>query len=137
MQSSRGYLIRALNEWILDSGWTPHLVIDAEIQGVMVPQQFISDGQIVLNIAPSAVQSLTVENDAVSFNARFGGVPMNVFVPIVAVMAIYARENGQGMGFGAEPGVEALYADEPENDPTPPKAPEPKAKSRPSLKVVK
>lgn len=135
MQSSRGYLIRALNEWILDSGWTPHLVIDAEIQGVMVPQQFISDGQIVLNIAPSAAQNLMIENDAVSFNARFGGVPMNVFVPIVAVMAIYARENGQGMGFGAEPGVEALYDDKPENDP--PEAPKPKAKSRPSLKVVK
>ncbi|MDO6562872.1 ClpXP protease specificity-enhancing factor [Amphritea sp. 1_MG-2023] len=137
MQSSRGYLIRALNEWILDSGWTPHLVIDAEIQGVMVPQQFISDGQIVLNIAPSAVQNLLLDNEAVSFNARFGGVPMNVFVPIAAVMAIYARENGQGMGFGAEPGVEALFADEPETDPTPPEAPKPKAKSRPSLKVVK
>ncbi|RTE65203.1 ClpXP protease specificity-enhancing factor [Amphritea opalescens] len=137
MQSSRGYLIRALNEWILDSGWTPHLVIDAEIQGVMVPQQFISDGQIVLNIAPSAVQNLSVDIDAVSFNARFGGVPMNVFVPIVAVMAIYARENGQGMGFGAEPGVEALFAEEPETDPKPPEPPKPKAKSRPSLKVVK
>lgn len=136
MQSSRGYLLRALNEWILDSGWTPHLVIDAEIQGVMVPQQFISDGQIVLNIAPGAVQGLLIENDAVSFNARFGGVPMNVFAPMVAVMAIYARENGQGMGFGAEPGVEALYDDEPENDP-PPEDPKPKSKSRASLKVVK
>ncbi|UTW02428.1 ClpXP protease specificity-enhancing factor [Amphritea atlantica] len=136
MQSSRGYLLRALNEWILDSGWTPHLVIDAEIQGVMVPQQFISDGQIVLNVAPSAVQGLTIENDAVSFSARFGGVPMNVFAPMVAVMAIYARENGQGMGFGAEPGVEALYSDEPDNDP-PPEDPKPKPKSRASLKVVK
>lgn len=136
MQSSRGYLLRALNEWILDSGWTPHLVIDAEIQGVMVPQQFISDGQIVLNVAPSAVQGLTIENDAVSFSARFGGVPMNVFAPMVAVMAIYARENGQGMGFGAEPGVEALYSDESDNDP-PPEDPKPKPKSRASLKVVK
>ncbi|WP_428035569.1 ClpXP protease specificity-enhancing factor [Amphritea sp.] len=135
MQSSRGYLLRALNEWILDSGWTPHLVIDAEIQGVMVPQQFISDGQIVLNIAPSAVQGLLIENHAVSFNARFGGVPMNVFAPMVAVMAIYARENGQGMGFGAEPGVEALYDGQPEDDSPPPEAPKPN--KRPSLKVVK
>lgn len=135
MQSSRGYLIRALNEWILDNGWTPHLVIDAEIQGVMVPQQFISDGQIVLNIAPSAVQGVMIDNEAVSFSARFGGVPMNVFAPMVSVLAIYARENGQGMGFGSEPGVEALYEEEPDNDPEPPE--KPKAKARPSLKVVK
>ena len=135
MQSSRGYLIRALNEWILDNGWTPHLVIDAEIQGVMVPQQFISDGQIVLNIAPSAVQGVMIDNEAVSFSARFGGVPMNVFAPMVSVLAIYARENGQGMGFGSEPGVEALYEEVPDNDPDPPE--KPKAKTRPSLKVVK
>ena len=135
MQSSRGYLIRALNEWILECGWTPHLVIDAEIQGVMVPQQFINDGQIVLNIAPSAVQGVVIENDAVSFSARFGGVPMNVFAPMVSVLAIYARENGQGMGFGSEPGVEALYEDGSDNDPEPPTDPKPKA--RPSLKVVK
>jgi stringent starvation protein B len=136
MQSSRGYLIRALNEWILECGWTPHLVIDAEIQGVMVPQQFINDGQIVLNIAPSAVQDVMIDNDAVSFSARFGGVPMNVFAPMVSVLAIYARENGQGMGFGSEPGVEALHEEEgPDNDPKPPEGPKPKA--RPSLKVVK
>ena len=137
MQSSRGYLIRSLNEWILDSGWTPHLVIDAEIQGVMVPEQFINDGQIVLNITPSAVQNLLIDNEAVSFSARFGGVPMNVFAPMVAILAIYAKENGMGMGFGTEPGCEALYQDdEPDNDPTPPE-PSPKASGRPSLKVVK
>ena len=139
MQSSRGYLLRGLNEWILDSGWTPHVVIDAEIRGVMVPEQFISDGQIVLNIAPSAVQGLMIENDCLSFSARFGGVPMNVYAPMAAVLAIYARENGMGMGFGNEPGVEALYADEVEDGPDdePPTPQGPKPAGRPSLKVVK
>jgi len=103
-----------------------------------VPQDFVSDGQIILNISPSAVRGLIVSNDAIDFNARFGGVPMRVYVPIVAVLAIYARENGQGMVFGAEPG-----APQPDDDP-PLKAVETEEsnsdeapKSKPSLKVVK
>lgn len=104
MTSSRAYLIRALNQWILDNGTTPHIVVDAGVQGVEVPQNYVSNGQIVLNVSASAVQQLSVDNEALSFSARFGGVPMQVWVPIRAVMAIYAKENGQGMVFGHEPG---------------------------------
>ncbi len=134
MKPSRGYLVRALNEWIQDNGCTPHIVVDAEVAGVMVPTQFVNDGQVVLNISPTAVQGLLVDNDALSFSARFGGVPMNVFVPMVAVLAIYARENGMGMGFGAEPGVDGFDEVAPGPDDEPPKPTRPE---RPTLKVVK
>lgn len=131
MNPSRAYLLRALYEWLVDGQCTPHIVVDATVQGVMVPEQFVSDGQIVLNINSSAVQNLQLENEAVSFNARFGGVPMNVYVPMVAVLAIYGRENGLGMGFGMEPGVEFFEQPEPPTEP-----PTNKGK-RPKLQVVK
>ena len=105
---SRSYLIKALHEWMTDNDLTPHLAVDARVQGVMVPDQFTRDEQLVLNISYSAVQGLAIDNDGVSFNARFGGVPMNVFIPLAATLAIYARENGQGMGFGMEPGADEL-----------------------------
>jgi stringent starvation protein B len=105
MGPSRPYLIRALNDWILDNGGTPHLLIDATINDVMVPEQYVADGQIILNINPSAVQNLMLGNQAIEFNAKFGGVSVNVYVPVLAVVAIYARETGQGMGFGMEPGI--------------------------------
>lgn len=144
MNPSRPYLVRALQEWILDNSCTPHLAVDAHVEGVVVPTQFVQDGQIVLNISPSAVQNLFIDNDGVSFNARFGGVPMNVFVPMVAIMAVYARENGQGMGFGMEPGAE-LYeqqaageAEVTRDEPLVEEAEDkPKPGKRPSLKVVK
>ena len=87
MTPSRSYLLRALHEWILDNDSTPHIVVDATINDVMVPEHFISDGQIVLNISPGSVEGLNLSNDAIEFNARFGGVPMHVYVPILAVMA--------------------------------------------------
>ena len=105
---SRSYLIKALHEWMTDNDLSPHLAVDARVQGVMVPDQFTRDEQLVLNISYSAVQGLVIDNDGVSFNARFGGVPMNVFIPLAATLAIYARENGQGMGFGMEPGADEL-----------------------------
>ncbi|WP_343809089.1 ClpXP protease specificity-enhancing factor [Marinobacterium maritimum] len=108
MKPSRPYLLRALYEWVLDNNMTPHIAVDATLQGVQVPEQFVQDGQITLNIAPGAVQGLLIDDQGVSFSARFGGVPMNVYAPIVAVMAIFTRENGMGMGFGMEPGIEAL-----------------------------
>ena len=132
---SRPYLIRALYEWILDNDDVPYLVVDATIQNVMVPEQFVADGQIILNIGPSAVQSLDLDDEAVSFSARFGGVPMQVYVPVLAVKAIYSKESGQGMGFGFEPGIP-----DPEAPPTELKeVPEAPARStgRPTLKVVK
>lgn len=137
MSSSRPYIIRALYEWIVDNEATPYLLVDAQGREVSVPQSFVSkDGQIVLNIAPSAVRDLHLDNDGISFNARFGGVPMQVYVPCGSVLGIYARENGQGMIF------------EPEERPEPPprgddgdggdkKPPEGPSGKRPSLRVVK
>lgn len=141
MTPSRPYLMRALNEWILDNHCTPYVLVDAGIQGVQVPQDYVNNGQIVLNISPSAVQNLLINQDGLSFSARFGGVPMDVYVPIVAILAIYARENGQGMVFGSEAG-----APDPDQPPEPP-APDnqspkngsnpKKGGGRPSLSVVK
>lgn len=134
MTPSRPYLMRALNEWILDNHSTPYVLVDAGIQGVQVPEDYINNGQIVLNISPSAVQNLLINQDGLSFSARFGGVPMEVYVPIVAILAIYARENGQGMVFGSEAG--APDPNDPVHSPEPTPEP-PSGGSRPSLTVVK
>lgn len=139
MTPSRPYLMRALFEWVLDNESTPYVLVDANIMGVQVPQEYVQDGQIVLNISPTAVQGLLINNEAMSFNARFAGVTQNIYVPIVAVLAIYAKETGEGMVFGSEAG-----APDP-NSPTPPPRTKPKAveniddkpKGRPSLTVVK
>ena len=140
---SRPYLLRALYEWVLDNEMTPHLAVDATVEGVQVPQQFVRDGQITLNISPSAVQGLIMDDQGVSFSARFGGTPMNVYIPMAGVMAIFSRENSMGMGFGMEPGAELLMqggatetppqAEEPEDEPPEP----PKGGGRPNLRVVK
>lgn len=110
MKSSRPYLARALYEWLLDNELTPHFVVDATQSGVEVPEQFVQNGQIVLNAAPTAVRDLHMENDAISFHARFGGKPMQVMIPIDALVALYARENGVGMVFGQEPVLETPEA---------------------------
>ncbi|CAI8852167.1 MULTISPECIES: ClpXP protease specificity-enhancing factor [Pseudomonas] len=139
MNSSRPYLVRALYEWIVDNDCTPHMLVNAEYPAVQVPQGFASDGQIVLNISPSAVRSLHMDNEAVSFEGRFGGVAHTLYVPIGAILGIYARENGQGMVFELEPPLadeDDLEDDgvEPDDD-GPPEPPRPSG--RPSLKVVK
>lgn len=103
MTSNRPYLIRALYEWISDNGLTPYILVDALAPGAEVPEGYVENGRIILNIAPRAVSHLELTNDAVIFEARFGGQPMRIYVPIKAVMAIYAQENGQGMFFGDEP----------------------------------
>lgn len=127
MTSNRPYLIRALYEWIVDNGMTPHLLVDAAHPSAQVPGEFVEDGRIVLNVSPGAVQGLHMENDAIGFSARFGGVPRQVLVAPEAVLGIYARENGKGMLFPeAEPS--------PDPDDTPPPEERP---GRPSLKVVK
>ena len=128
MTSSRPYIMRALYEWIVDNDCTPYVLVDATVPNVMVPQQFVKDDQIVLNISPGAVMDLNISNEAVGFNGRFGGVATDVFVPISAVVGIYARENGQGMVFDPEEAVEP--PDEPPPEPD-------KPEGRPSLKIVK
>lgn len=145
MTSSRPYLLRALWDWITDNGMTPHLLVDATVDGTVVPDAFVEQGKITLNVGPAAVQGLELGDEYVSFSARFAGSPMDVFVPQTAVMAIYARENGQGMMFGSEPG--------PDPDPGPGDGPPddgdgagdggeggdeaPRRKGGPSLTVVK
>lgn len=104
MNSSRPYLLRALYEWVVDNGCTPHVIVDATLPGVVVPEQFVKDGQIVLNLSPAAVIELELADDRVSFNGRFGGRPTDVFIPMAAILGIYARENGQGMAFEPEEG---------------------------------
>ncbi|ELW9443620.1 ClpXP protease specificity-enhancing factor [Pluralibacter gergoviae] len=98
----RPYLLRAFYEWLLDNQLTPHLVVDVTLPDVRVPMEYARDGQIVLNIAPRAVGNLELSNDEVRFSARFGGVPRQVSVPLAAVLAIYARENGAGTMFEPE-----------------------------------
>ena len=105
MSSSRPYLARALYEWLLDNEHTPYIVVDADQSGVRVPRQFVQNGQIVLNVGPSAVRDLLIANDGITFHARFSGQPMQVMVPMPALIAIYARENGVGMVFGHEPSL--------------------------------
>ena len=102
MTSSRPYLVRALYEWILDNGCTPHVVVDALLEGVEVPQEHVKDGQIVLNVSPVAVQDLSIDDHYVSFNGRFAGISRRILVPMGAMLGIYARENGEGMMFKAE-----------------------------------
>lgn len=106
MTPNRPYLLRAFFDWIVDNECTPHIVVDAGFANVQVPTQFVQDGQIVLNISPSAVTQFSLDLTQLSFNARFGGQPMQVYVPLGAVLAIYARENGEGTVFTADEFVE-------------------------------
>jgi len=138
MNSSRPYLVRALYEWIVDNDCTPHLLVNAEYTGVQVPSGFASDGQIVLNASPSAVRQLHMDNQAVSFEGRFGGVAHTLYIPVPAILAIYARENGQGMVFDVEPPVAGGSEESGPDDDGPDGGGEPPRPSgRPSLKVVK
>ena len=147
MTSHRPYLLRALYEWIADNGLTPHLLVDATRPGVRVPTHAVKDGRIVLNIAERAVAHLQMDNDDVRFSARFGGVSHAVIVPIDAVLAIYARENGQGMELPPDSAAQAsaspAHALEPASasDDTPPDDEPPQGQPPPKrgahLRIVK
>jgi len=102
MTSLKPYLLRSIYEWIIDNNMTPHLLVNANHSEAQLPQAFIEDGKIVLNIRPEAIQELTLGNENIVFNARFSGKPMQVIVPVLAVLAIYAKENGKGMIFDHE-----------------------------------
>jgi len=128
MSSSRPYLIRAIHEWIVDNGLTPYLLVDAQQESVEVPAEFIEDGKIVLNVSLTAVEHLELGNDWISFQARFGGRARQLHFPASATLAIYARENGQGMMFGEE-------ASSPESVPEVESSAKPAARSH--LTVVK
>ncbi|WP_374086764.1 ClpXP protease specificity-enhancing factor [Methylomicrobium lacus] len=129
MTSLKPYLIRSVYEWITDNDMTPYLLVNAEHPGALVPREFVEDGKIVLNLRPAAVEALSLGNQEIEFNARFGGVARHIFVPVRAVLALYARENGKGMVFDPE---------EESTDDTPPETPDTKPPAgRPQLKVVK
>ncbi|WP_109014479.1 ClpXP protease specificity-enhancing factor [Novimethylophilus kurashikiensis] len=131
--STKPYMIRALYEWCVDNGFTPHLMVAVD-SGTRVPMSYVKNGEIVLNINYSATKDLMMGNDAITFSARFNGVSSDIYVPISAVRGIFARESGQGMFFDPEPQSAAQF------EPTPGpsgNSPAPPPKGRPSLKVVK
>tara|TARA_B100000686_G_C16683815_1_gene913517 strand:+ start:839 stop:1261 length:423 start_codon:yes stop_codon:yes gene_type:complete len=138
MTSSRPYIIRALYEWIIENDCTPYILVNAYADDVEVPQEHVKDGQIILNVSPTAVQSLLIRNHAIEFEGRFAGILQKVYVPINSVMGIYAKENGQGMIFdidtdGREP------PDPAESDNSNPQGSGPLAPGvkKPSLRIVK
>jgi stringent starvation protein B len=102
MTSSKPYLVRALYQWILDNDNTPYILVNTASQQVLIPDGIANDGKVVLNLAPTAIQNLEMTNDQVSFSARFNGVAEQIFVPVSSLLAIYARENGEGMMFPEE-----------------------------------
>lgn len=131
MISNRSYLLRAFYDWITDSQLTPYILLDAEFPHVEVPTQYVKDGKITLNISPDAVLNLKIDTKAIQFEASFSGQSMLVYAPIKAVLAIYARENGQGMVFSEE--EESQHGDG--TPPTPP--PRVRDGKRPDLRIVK
>ena len=131
MTSSRPYLVRAMYQWIADNGMTPHLLVDVTIDGVLVPPEHVQNGKIILNIAPMAVSNLVLGDEEVTFSARFSGQSMGIVIPVDAILAVYAKENGQGMIFSEDDGAVSSPddGDDPDPDPDKPK--------RPTLRVVK
>ena len=125
MTSLKPYLIRSVYEWIVDNNLTPYLLVDAENKAASLPEEFIEDNKIVLNIRPQAIQGLSLGNTEIQFSARFSGKPMHIVAPVAAVMAIYAKENGKGMVFDLEDN---------DGDETPPENQPP---SKPVLRRVK
>jgi stringent starvation protein B len=131
MTPSKPYLIRGLYEWLLDNQATPYILADTSNPDVMIPRGIATDGKVVLNLSPSAIQNLEMTNEHVSFSARFNGVAQDIYCPIASILAIYARENGEGMMFNQESGDTAEKNDAPDG------VGKSKKPNRPGLKVVK
>jgi stringent starvation protein B len=123
-----------MHEWMVDNGLTPHIVVDAARHDVKIPEVKPADGKIVFNVSHSATRALELGNDVIAFEARFGGVPRHLAIPVTAVLGIYARETGQGMLFGDEDGAAPPDPNAPPPDPA---APADGPARRPTLKVVK
>ena len=129
MLVQRPYLLRAFYNWIIDSECTPHIIVDATQPNVDVPDKLVEDGKIVLNISPQSVMQFSMTDDAISFNARFTGVAMQLYIPIYAIEGIYARENGSGTLFSPEPAYQNKQQKVPEST-------QPKSKG-PHLTLIK
>ena len=149
LTSNKPYLLRAVYEWLLDNKVTPHIVIFADHPEANVPRQYVEDGKIILNVSPTAAQNLLIDNEGVSFNARFGGKPFSIYAPLRAVLALYSNENGEGMMFDPEneedqsppddtqpEGLSSVKDDKPTNKKKTASKKKQSSK-RPSLKVVK
>jgi len=135
--AQRPYLLRAMHEWMTDNDLTPHIVVDVQAEGVLVPTEFAKDGKLVLNVSYSATQNLVISNDFAEFEARFGGVPRRLQIPVAAIVGVYARETGQGMVFSAEPGPQGPDGPVTDPDGQPPAPPTKRPVSKPDLKIIK
>jgi len=121
--STRPYLLRALHEWCTDNGYTPYVAVAVD-ETVQVPMEFVKKGEIVLNVGYDATAGMKLGNEFIEFKARFGGVPREIIIPVNRVMAIYARENGQGMSFPMSTATDPVVA------------PKKSVPARPSLSAV-
>lgn len=128
VKPSRPYFIRALIDWIVDSDCTPHLLILADAEGVVVPREHVREGRIVLNVSAAAVRNFQMDDNAISFDSRFRGQPFHIVAPLAAVAGVYAKENGQGMSFDAPAGATKPASQEDA---------EPERKGAPKLKLVR
>lgn len=128
MTPLKPYLIRSIYQWITDNYLTPHLLVDAEHEETVVPSQFVENGKIILNIRPEAVVGLDLGNETIAFNTRFGGRATNITIPVKAVLAIYAKENGKGMVF--DPENESMHDEAPST-------PDKKPPGKPNLRIIK
>lgn len=131
MTPLKPYLLRALYEWIIDNGLTPYILVNTEVDDVDVPKQFITDGKIILNVHPDAIEDWALDHEHLSFSARFSGKQCSILIPVAAVLAVYAKENGKGMMFDDD--LDGDLNPDPIDPPPKPKA----KKKKPSLKVVK
>jgi stringent starvation protein B len=138
-RSRRPYLIRAIYDWATDNAFTPHLLVAADVENVIVPREYVQEGRITLNVSPMAVQNLDLHSDPIWFSARFGGRSFEVQVPVGAVLAVFARENGEGIVFGdIESGPPGDGEPQPTETAGKSETPaKPKAGSRSHLRVVK
>lgn len=130
LTSRKPYLVRAINQWILDNRLTPYISVDVSIKGVSVPSDYVEDGEIILNIDPASVRNLEISDEYILFDARFSGRSFSIEVPISAVRAVYARENGEGMLFVADAEDSESKESDSDDTPSPPSG-------RASLKIVK
>ncbi len=135
MLDKKPYLLRAIYEWVLDNDFTPHILVDTEVNEVQVPSQYIREGHIVLNISPSAIDSFVINDKDVLFNARFGGKSFAIYFPVASVAGLYAKENGDGMQFA----VSKQLVSSSELAPMPTAKPQkntPKSNAKPKLSLV-
>lgn len=133
--STKPYMIRAIHEWCVDNGLTPHLLVAVNAQ-TRVPMAYVKDGEIVLNVNYSATKDLHIDNEAIVFSARFGGVSQNLYIPMGAVKGVFARENGQGMFFEVDESADVPLVDTSESINEPDKSTSTE-KRKPTLKIVK